>query len=117
MISIAEDNGEFSAGEILADCLKKKEGYNLLICVCSNVSGCFVTDMVQSQKYRAVKEAATRAIAKLFDRLTSNLKIDYETESITNYINQIELSDNVNKPELTKLSAIENQQVDVNANG
>ena len=102
MVSIAEDNGEFSGGTILSDCLKKKEGYNILVCVSRHVSGCFVTDMVQSQKYRAIKEAASRAIVKLFDRLTSHMKTDYENESISHYINQINLSSEIKKPELTK---------------
>ena len=109
MVSIAEDNGEFSGGAILAECLKKKEGYNILVCVSRSVSGCFVTDMVQSQKHRAVKEAASRALAKLFDRLTSHLKTDYENESISQYINQIDLAATSKKPELIKMLVIENR--------
>lgn len=113
MISIAEDNGEFSGGIVLSDCLKKKEGYNILICVSRSVTGCFVTDMVQSQKHRALKEAASRALNKLFDRLTRHLKTDYENETISNYINQIDISSDTKKPELTKLLKNQGRHIEI----
>ena len=33
LIASAEDNGEFSCGNILASCLQKLDGYNVLVCV------------------------------------------------------------------------------------
>lgn len=69
LVSIAEDNGEFAAGDILAECLKELEGYNVLVCVTKKVKGCFVTDMVQGQKHRVIKEAADAAIECLLKKL------------------------------------------------
>jgi hypothetical protein len=65
------DNGEFACGEILKACLTKVEGFNVLVCVSRHVDGMFVTDMLQTQKHRAVKEAAARVIELLKDHLTN----------------------------------------------
>jgi hypothetical protein len=71
IISIAEDNGEFGCGNILAKCLKKLDGYNVLVCVSRKVKGCFVTDMIAcTQKHHMIKEAAEKAIELLHKQLT-----------------------------------------------
>jgi hypothetical protein len=70
LISIAEDNGEFACGQVLERCLKKLEGFNVLVCVTRTVKGCFPTDMVQCQKLHAVKEAAEKALELLHKHLT-----------------------------------------------
>jgi hypothetical protein len=69
IISVAEDNGEFLCGNILASALKKLEGYNVLVIVTRNVKGCFVTDMIQTQKRNYIKTAAEKAIELLFNHL------------------------------------------------
>ena len=66
-----KDNGEFACGDILKTCLNKVEGFNVLVCVSQQVNGMFVTDMVQPQKHRAVKEAAAKALEILKERLTN----------------------------------------------
>ena len=68
-IEIAEDNNEFACGEALARCLDKFEGYNIMVCVSRYVEGCYVSDMIQQCKIRAVKEAATSALEALFGEL------------------------------------------------
>jgi hypothetical protein len=70
VISIAEDNGEFACGNILAKCLKKLDGFNVLVCVARKVKGCYVTDMIQCQKLHVVKEAADKALEILHKRVT-----------------------------------------------
>ncbi len=47
------------------------EGFNVLVCVSRQVDGMFVTDMVQAQKHRAVKEAASKALELLKAHLTA----------------------------------------------
>ena len=71
LIAVAEDNGEFSCGNILGSCLQKLEGYNVLVCVSRKVDDCYIPDMVQSQKYRVIRDAATSAIEALVDRLNA----------------------------------------------
>lgn len=71
LVLIAEDNGEFACGEILSSCLKSLEGFNVIVCVSKKVSGLFVTDMVQSQKHKAVKEAATKVLELLRNQLVA----------------------------------------------
>ena len=68
-ISIAEDNGEFTCGEIVGTCLKKIAGLNILVCVSRKTTGCFVADMLQPQKPRAVRDAATNALKALIREL------------------------------------------------
>lgn len=73
-----EDNGEFSAGAILAACLRNcekhyKEGAggvrastgNILLVVTRKVQGCFVADMVQPLKYSAIRACAMQALERL----------------------------------------------------
>ncbi len=74
MISISEDNGEFGCGEILATALKRVEGFNVLVCVSRHTSGCFVSDMFQGQKHRAVRDAAVKALDMLSSHLVGNGK-------------------------------------------
>ena len=72
LISIAEDNGEFGCGNVLSRCLKKLDGFNVLVCVTRRVKGFFVADMVQTQKLHAVKEAGDRALELLHKQLTGS---------------------------------------------
>lgn len=72
LIAVSEDNGEFGAGDILASALKKFEGFNVLVCVSKHVSNCFVSDMFQAQKHRAVKDASSRALDILYSQLVSS---------------------------------------------
>lgn len=69
-ISIAEDNGEFSAGEILNNCLKRIEGYNIILCVTQNYSGCFISDSIQNEKRYSIKKAAENVLEILYYKLT-----------------------------------------------
>ena len=68
-IEIAEDNNEFGCGDALARCLDSYEGYNVMVCVSRHVEGCFVSDMIQPLKIRAVKDAAISALDILFKQL------------------------------------------------
>lgn len=79
LIAISEDNGEFASGEVLAACLKKVEGFNILVCVSRRVENMFVTDMVQTQKHRAIKEAAAKVLEMLYASLTKE-STNQETE-------------------------------------
>jgi hypothetical protein len=72
LIAVAEDNGEFSCGKVLSNCLKKVEGFNVLVCVTRHVQGSFVTDILQPQKSHAVQEAAHLALAVLYAKLTGS---------------------------------------------
>jgi hypothetical protein len=83
LICIAEDNGEFASGEILSNCLKKIEGYNILVCVTRQVKGFFVTDMVQNEKHKAIKDAALKALELLLKSLKQNeeIKLDYANQN------------------------------------
>lgn len=102
MISIAEDNGEFACGEVVGDCLKKIEGLNILVCVSRRVEGCFVTDILQGQKSRAIRDAATNALKILIQKVMhpsfANYKYgnqDGENSSIADYINSIDFRPNL----------------------
>lgn len=70
LISVAEDNGEYACGKVLSNCLKKVEGFNVLVCVTRHVQGSFVTDILQPQKAHAVQEAAHQALSVLYVKLT-----------------------------------------------
>lgn len=72
IIAVAEDNGEFGCGAVLSRCLKRLDGFNVLVCVARKVKGAFVADMVQSQKLHAVKEAADKALELLHKQLTGS---------------------------------------------
>ena len=72
LIQIAEDNGEFGIGDLLADSLNDLDGYNLLICVSRNSADCTVHEMYQSQKRIIIKNAAKNAINKLHNHLNIN---------------------------------------------
>ena len=69
LIEIAEDNNEFSCGNALSKCLEKFEGLNVMVCVSRHVEGCFVSDMIQHLKIRAVREAAQNALDLLYNEL------------------------------------------------
>mmetsp|Transcript_22432 Transcript_22432/g.32715 ORF Transcript_22432/g.32715 Transcript_22432/m.32715 type:complete len:210 (-) Transcript_22432:72-701(-) len=67
-----DDMGEFSAGSTLASCLRSFEnlysqvnGANILLVLTRKVSGCFVTDMIQHQKYNAIRTCGHKALNKL----------------------------------------------------
>ena len=68
------DNGEFACGSILKNCLTKVEGFNVLVCVSIHSQGMFVTDMLQTQKLRAVKEATSKVLELLKEHLTNASK-------------------------------------------
>jgi hypothetical protein len=46
----------------------------VLVCVSQHVDGMFVTDMLQTQKHRAVKEAAAKVLELLKEHLTNSSK-------------------------------------------
>ena len=71
LIQIAEDNGEFGIGDLLADSLNDLDGYNLLICVSRKSADCTVHEMYQSQKRIVIKNAAKNAINKLYVHLSN----------------------------------------------
>lgn len=95
MISIAEDNGELSCGEVVGNCLKKIEGLNVLVCVSRIVGGCFVSDILQGQKTRAIRDAATNALKSLVQKITnpsyasSQLNVD-DSSSLADIIDTID---------------------------
>jgi hypothetical protein len=66
IIQIAEDNGEFSCGQALEECLNKYSKIdNVLICVSRQTINCFVTDRIQAQKRYLIMEAANAALESL----------------------------------------------------
>ena len=71
LINIAEDNGEFAAGEALAACLENLEGFNALLCVSRKVDGCYVSDIVQPLKLKTIRDCAIAAVTLLFTHLVS----------------------------------------------
>lgn len=86
-VSIAEDNGEFGCGSLISKCLKKLDGYNVMVCVSRKVRDSFVHEMIQGQKHRLVKESVTAVVDLLLDKLTkqevliSNNKSDLSSNS------------------------------------
>ena len=50
------------------------EGFNIIVCVSQHVDGMFVTDMVQSQKHHAIKQAASKVLELLKEYLTNTTK-------------------------------------------
>jgi hypothetical protein len=72
LISIAQDNGDFLCGAVVANALKRLDGYNALICVTRQVKGVFVTDMIHTQVRGAVKIAAEKAADALLQVLRAN---------------------------------------------
>ena len=69
---VYEDHGEFTAGGTLASCLKSFEkkysgvnGANILLVVTRKVFGCFVADMVQHQKFNAIRTCGMNALRKM----------------------------------------------------
>jgi len=81
LISIAEDQGEFGSGDLLADALNGLDGFNALVCVSRKVYGCYVSDMIQSQKLRVIREAAVKALAILYDHLRPAGPLSYDEKS------------------------------------
>lgn len=69
LVSIAEDNGEFGSGELLAESLNGLDGFNALVCVSRKVSGMYPTDMVEAQKLRCIRAAGIKALELLYDHL------------------------------------------------
>lgn len=70
-ISIAEDNGEFGCGDLLARCLDKLKEFNVLVCVSRRLRDSFNPDIIQEKKFLRIKEAANGVIDKIYDILTS----------------------------------------------
>jgi hypothetical protein len=72
LLAVAQDNGDFACGKVLAGCLRKVQGFNVLVCVSTYVAGSFVSDILQGQKLHYVKDAADAALDMLFKRLTGS---------------------------------------------
>jgi len=81
LISIAEDNGEFGAGELLSGALNSLDGFNALVCVTRKVSGCYVSEMVQSQKLRVIREAAAKSLDVLYQHLRPAGPTEYDSKA------------------------------------
>ena len=72
LVVIAEDNGEFSIGELLAESLLAVDGYNTLICLSRKVRDCGIHDMCQQQKRIVIKKAVNEGIELLKNHLQSS---------------------------------------------
>lgn len=72
LLALSEDNGHFMCGAIVAQALKRLDGFNALLCVTRHVKGCFVTDMIHAQQRSAVKQAAEKAADLLLDLLKAS---------------------------------------------
>ena len=81
LISIAEDNGEFGAGELLADALNGLDGFNALVCCTRKVRGCYVSEIVQPQKLRCIREAAVRSLEVLYEHLRPRGPTNYDSSA------------------------------------
>ena len=81
-VSIAEDNGEFSAGEMLARALQDLDGFNALICVSRHVQGVYVVESAQHMKFKAIKQAATEALSLLYQELVKRANEKKQKEKI-----------------------------------
>lgn len=92
LMAVSEDNGEFACGRVLENCLKRVEGFNVLVCVSRKVTGCYVTDIVQGQKLHIVKEAADQALELLYKKLTGQEMTLEMEEAQTFDATQIDLS-------------------------
>lgn len=69
LLAIAQDNGDFMSGSIVANALKRLDGYNVVLCVTRYVKGFFVAEMVQAHKRGAIKQAAEKAADMLLGTL------------------------------------------------
>ena len=80
-VSIAEDNGEFGAGEMLGRALQDLDGFNALVCVSRHVSGVYVAEGAQHMKFKVMQDAATAALSLLYNDLVkkANEKEQEET--------------------------------------
>lgn len=87
LIQIAEDNGEYASGEVLAEKLAKLRDYNVLICVSRKVSDCFIVDMLQGQNLVALKKAAMSAIDYFLEKSneTNQLTATEDESEIVNF--------------------------------
>lgn len=79
LISIAEDNGEFGAGELLSDSLNCLDGFNAVVCCTRKVSGCYVSEIVQPQKLRCIREAAVKSLEALYEHLRPQGATGYDS--------------------------------------
>ena len=69
VVSVAEDNGEFGGGELLAKALQDLNGFNTLVCVTRKVAGVYVTEMLQPVKMKVIKTAVNQALGLLYQHL------------------------------------------------
>ncbi len=86
-VSIAEDNGEFSAGEMLARALQDLDGFNALICVSRHVRGVYVAESAQHMKFQTMKQAATEALSLLYQELVKRANEKKQEEKMKEEIN------------------------------
>ncbi len=82
-VSIAEDNGEFSSGEMLGRALQDLDGHNALVCVSRQVAGVYVAEGAQHMKFKVIKEAATAALTLLYQDLVKKANDKEQLESRT----------------------------------
>jgi len=83
LVVIAEDNGEFSIGELLADSLLAVDGYNTLICLSRKVRDCGIHDMCQQQKRIVIKKAVDEGIELLKNHLKSSKLVIHKDCSLS----------------------------------
>ncbi len=83
LVVIAEDNGEFSIGELLAESLLAVDGYNTLICLSRKVRDCGIHDMCQQQKRIVIKKAVNEGIELLKAHLKSSKLVILKDSSLS----------------------------------
>lgn len=83
LVVIAEDNGEFSIGELLAESLIAVDGYNTLICLSRKVRDCGIHDMCQQQKRIVIKKAVNEGIELLKNHLKSSKLVIFKDCSLS----------------------------------
>ena len=80
LVQIAEDNGEFGCGDVLAECLSKVDKYNVLVCVSRRIRDSCVLDMHQRMKLIVVKEAGMNAVNVIHAHLSNQEKVRERSE-------------------------------------
>lgn len=130
---IYEDLGEFNASQILISVLRSYEslyqtyspsnnnnnnnnnenigGISILLMLTRKVYGCFVTDMIQNNKYNAIRVCATKAITKFNKKMfptnknqnnnIQNSNNNNNQGSNNNEVDQNEPQSNNNNPHIT----------------
>lgn len=80
LLSLQQDNGEFMCASLVGNAIKRLDGYNAMLCVTRKIKGCFVDEMVFSQKRGAVKAAAEKAADLLLDVLDASSQAKSSTK-------------------------------------